>query len=136
MDIFIPTLGFAKDYSVMTKEQLAMNFWGRVEQAQQLEGKRNLKYVCHLAGVPYQTVINQKSAARLPSLENSQKLASILNCSIDWLLLGNSPPESENEQKIISLLVNDARKKAIATRIASLSQSELFAIEVFLGIRK
>jgi len=120
----------------MTKEQLAMNFWGRIEQAQQLEGKGNLKSICHSAGIPYQTVINQKSAARLPSLENAHKLASILDCSMDWLLSGNTTLESDNEKIIVSLLINDARKKAIAIKIANLSQSELFAIEVFLGIRK
>ena len=55
---------------------------------------------------------------------------------MDWLLSGNTTLESDNEKIIVSLLINDARKKAIAIKIANLSQSELFAIEVFLGIRK
>lgn len=121
----------------MTEEQLAMNFWGRVEQVQKEEDKNNLKTVCKAIGVPYQTVINQKSAARLPSLNTASKLASALHCSLDWLLLGSDRNMTfENEGQLIRQILGDARKKAIVEKVANLSQSELFAIEVFLGIRK
>lgn len=121
----------------MTEEQLAMNFWGRVEQAQKSEDRNNLKIICKVIGVPYQTIINQKSSARLPSLEVASKLAAELHCSLDWLVFGSDKEVSiETEQQFANQIMSDARKKAIIQRVANLNQSELFAIEVFLGIRR
>ena len=121
----------------MTEEQLAMDFWGRTEIAQKAEDKNNLKTVCTSIGVPYQTIINQKSSARLPSLEVASKLADELHCSLDWLMFGSDKRVTiENEQQFIRQIMGDARKRAIIEKVANLNQSELFAIEVFLGIRK
>ena len=58
-------------------EETAMNFWGRVEQAQQLEG-RSIKAICRETGISYQTIMNQKAYARLPSLDDASKLAAEL----------------------------------------------------------
>ena len=121
----------------MTEEQLAMNFWGRVEQAQIEENKLNLKSICKNIGAPYQTIINQKSSARLPSLIVASSLADELKRPIDWLLFGDRKGQSlDDVSKISKLIASDIRKRAIVERIATSSQSELFAIEVFLGIRK
>ena len=118
----------------MNEEQLAMDFWGRLEIVQKNENK-NLKAICKNVGIPYQTLINQKSAARLPSLSVALLLASELNTSLDWLLLGDRTA-TDNDKQLVSVLLTDARKRAIVEKVSSLSQSELFAIEVFLGIRK
>ena len=118
----------------MNEEQMAMDFWGRLEIVQKNENK-NLKAVCKNIGIPYQTLINQKSAARLPSLSVAMLLASELNTSLDWLLFGDRTV-TEDDKQLISALLSDARKKAIVEKVSGLSQSELFAIEVFLGIRK
>ena len=119
----------------MNEEQLAMDFWGRIEQAQRSENKNSLKAICKTINVPYQTVVNQKSAARLPSLTVAMLLASELNTSLDWLLFGDNK-SSVSDRQLIGRLLSDARKRSVMERIASLNQSELFAIEVFLGIRK
>lgn len=116
------------------EEQVAMNFWGRLEIVQKNENK-NLKTVCKNVGIPYQTLINQKSAARLPTLSVAMLLASELNTSLDWLLFGDRTA-TENDRQLISVLLSDARKRAIVEKVSGLNQSELFAIEVFLGIRK
>ena len=121
----------------MKEEQLAMNFWGRIEQAQTEENKLSLKNLCKSIGAPYQTIINQKSSARLPSLIIAIKLAEELNRPIDWLLFGDKKNNLNVEPaQLFKLIASDARKLAITERVATLSQTELFAIEVFLGIRK
>lgn len=122
------------DSITMNEEQMAMDFWGRLEIAQKNENK-NLKAVCKNIGIPYQTLINQKSAARLPALSVAMLLASELNSSLDWLLFGDRTA-TENDRQLISALLSDARKRAIVEKVSALNQSELFAIEVFLGIRK
>lgn len=120
----------------MNEEQLAMNFWGRIEQAQKLENRNNLSEICKAIKVPYQTIINQKSAARLPSLEVASLFAGELHCSLDWLILGSeNNVKLENENQLSRQILSDPRKKAIVEKVANLSQSELFAIEVFLQIR-
>lgn len=72
----------------MDDEKLAMDFWGRVEQSQQLCGKNCLKDICRKIGVPYQTIANQKTGARLPSLVVAVSLAKELGTSVEWLLYG------------------------------------------------
>lgn len=119
----------------MNEEQLAMDFWGRVEQAQKLENKNSLKAICKTINVPYQTLINQKSSAKLPSLTVAMFLSSELNTSLDWLIFGDNEG-SVSDRLLIERLLSDARKRSVIERIANLNRSELFAIEVFLGIRR
>ena len=119
----------------MNEEQLAMDFWGRIEQAQKSENKNSLKAICKSINVPYQTLINQKSSAKLPSLAVAMLLSSELNTSLDWLLFGDNK-SSVSDRQLIGRLLSDARKRSVIERIANLNQSELFAIEVFLGLRK
>lgn len=117
-------------------EESAMNFWGRVEQAQQLEN-RSLRAICNETGISYKTIMNAKSYARLPSLEVASKLANELHCSIDWLLLGSDKTVTvDNESQLVRQILSDPRKKAIVEKIASSNQSALFSIEYLLGIRK
>lgn len=117
-------------------EESAMNFWGRIEQAQQLEG-RSLKAICRETGISYQTIMNEKTYARLPSLEVASKLASELHCSIDWLMFGeNMSVTIDNESQVVRQILSDPRKKAIVEKVASSNQSALFSIEYLLGIRK
>lgn len=122
----------------MTKEQLAMNFWGRFEQAQLAANKLSLKQLCQTINVPYQTIINQKSSARLPSLEFAVKSAQELNSSVEWLFCGDNTPQKNqtNIKELFNSIAHDERKLSICEKVSNLSQSELFAMEVFLRIRK
>ncbi len=115
-------------------EETAMNFWGRIEQAQQIENK-SLKAICRETGISYKTIMNEKSYARLPSLEVASKLATELHCSLDWLIFGDNK-SLENDSQIIAGLLSDPRKKVIAEKLAISNPSALFSIEYLLGIRK
>lgn len=109
----------------MEDEKLAMDFWGRVEQSQQLCGKTSLKDICRKIAVPYQTLANQKTGARLPSLVVAVSLAKELGTTVEWLLYGVGKDARASE---------DTRLSALMRRIEELSQTEVFALEVLLGI--
>ena len=64
-------------FSMTNDDKPAMNFWGRVEIVQ-AQRKTNLKSLCSEAGIPYQTTLNQKSNAQLPSLKSACLLAKVL----------------------------------------------------------
>ena len=116
-------------------EELAMDFWGRVEQAQQLENK-SLKAICRATDISYKTLSNQKSYARLPSLAVAAKLAAELHCSLDWLMFGDDRLVFiEDEKQMMRQVLYDPRKKAIVEKLASSNQSALFSVEFLLGIR-
>lgn len=101
-------------------ETNARDFWSRLEEAQSRTGKTNLQALCRLVNIPYQTVINQKCQGRYPSVTNIIAFASVLNCSIDWLVLG---PGEEASLKRIDALVN---------KIRNASSDQIIALEVFL----
>jgi len=70
-------------------------FWKRFEEKQRLTGKKNLRTLCEKTGIPYQTVVNQKSNNRIPTASMLVALANELDCSIDWLLTGSERQFSE-----------------------------------------
>lgn len=109
----------------MNNERKAMDFWGRVERAQQLSGKTNLKDLCRTIGVPYQTLANQRTGARLPALPIAVALAKELGTSVEWLLSGSG------DDKVIE----ESRIAAIVKKIETMSQNEVFALEVLLGLK-
>lgn len=120
----------------MKNEQVAMNFWGRVEQMQSANGKTNLKQLCKSLEIPYQTVNNAKAKATLPNALYIAKIAKALNCSIEWLLFGTDVDISLNSaNEIAQQILHDERKKALIDKITKLSEPELHAIEVLLKIR-
>lgn len=109
----------------MDDEKLAMDFWGRVEQAQQLCGKTSLKDICRHLSIPYQTLANQKTSARLPALIVAVSLAEELGTTVEWLLYGISKDARSKE---------GTRLSALMKRIEELSPTEIFALEVLLGV--
>lgn len=110
----------------MEDEKIAMNFWGRIEQAQKLCGKNSLKDICRKIDVPYQTLANQKTGARLPSLLVAVSLAKELGTSVEWLLYGTSKELKE---------IEDTRLNSLMRRIEGLSPTEIFALEVLLNVK-
>lgn len=110
----------------MEDEKLAMDFWGRVEQSQQLCGKTNLKDIARKIGVPYQTLVNQKTGARLPSLIVAVTIAKELGTTVEWLLYGSGKNASS---------IENTRLSALIKRIEELSQTEIFALEVLLKVK-
>ena len=116
-------------------EKPAMDFWGRVELFQIQRGV-NLKAVCVEAGIHYQTTLNQKSNAQLPSLKNACLLAKVLGCSVEWLFFGEQGDSSLNDcNQLAQQLYKDKRLFAISRKLTIMTQEELFSLEVLLKIR-
>lgn len=120
----------------MNNERLAMDFWGRVEIAQREIGISSLKQLCKNANIPYQTVANQKSCARLPNLSTAIRLARQLGCPLEWLVMGGNEEPTYTTDNLCRIIGQNERLQAIAEKIVNASQPELFALEVFLDIRK
>ena len=117
------------------KDEDAMNFWGRVETIL-VQRQVSLKAICNKFGIQYQTMLNQKSSAHLPTLTNACLLAKELGCSVDWLFFGdNSDSSVDTASQLAQTLYKDKRLFSIANRLTSMTQEELFSLEVLLKIR-
>ena len=118
-----------------TEEKTAMDFWGRVENIQ-AQKKINLKVICEKHGIPYQTTLNQKSSAHLPNLYSACLIAKELGCSVEWLLFGDeSNTKLEDCTQLAQTIFKDKRLFAITNKLASMTQEELYSLEVLLRIR-
>lgn len=116
-------------------EKPAMNFWGRVEIFQ-TRNLVSLKTLCSEAGIPYQTTLNQKSNAQLPSLSSACNIARVLGCSVEWLFFGEEKGfPIDNCDQLAQVLYKDKRLFAIASKLASMTQEELYSLEILLKIR-
>ena len=121
--------------SMKKDDENAMNFWGRVEIVLSQRQIR-LKAICEKHGIQYQTLLNQKSSAHLPTLTNACLLAKELGCSVDWLFWGdNSNSSVDTANQLAQTLYKDKRLFSIANRLTSMTQEELFSLEVLLKIR-
>ncbi len=119
-----------KDDSDVSKK-IAMDFWGRLENAQQEAGV-SIKDLCQEANVTYQTVMNQRSAGTLPSTMTILKIAHYLDKSMDWLLTGSNSPKDTQEQKLALAIMNDKKALAIAKCAIAMQEEEKDATMVIL----
>ena len=69
------------------------DFWLRLELVLIKSKIRSLREVCKKVGIPYQTVVNQRCEGRYPSIEVAAKIASGVDCSLDWLVFGKGSNE-------------------------------------------
>ena len=120
-----------KDNSDVSKK-IAMDFWGRVELAQNEAGINTIKDLCQEAGVVYQTVMNQRSAGTLPNLMTIIKLSQYVQKSMDWLLLGENNPNDSPKQQVAQAIVNDKKAFDIARYVLSMQEEERDATMVLL----
>lgn len=135
--VFIHYFGRFTDYHGMKEndEKTAMDFWGRIENIL-MQKNVSLKAICKKHNIPYQTTLNQKSSAHLPNLRSACMIAMELECSVEWLLFGNNP--NSNMETCIQLsqaVFRDKRLFAITNKLTTMSQEELYSLEVLLRIR-
>lgn len=113
-------------------KKIAMNFWGRVELAQNEAGFDTIKDLCQEAGVVYQTVMNQRSSGTLPNLMTILKISRHVQKSMDWLLLGYDNPTDLSKQKVAQAILNDQKAYDIARYVLSMPEEEKEATMVIL----
>lgn len=88
-------------------------FWERLGQAMRVAGESSLRNFCVKAGLPYQTILNQKSQKRYPATSMLIILARELKCSLDWLIFGDETMKKEDNEEYQMLV----HKKEIIDRI-------------------
>ncbi len=116
-------------------DKIAMDFWGRVDNKLK-ETNLNLKYICQKNGMHYQTMLNQKSTAHVPSVVNAVNLAKELGCSVEWLIYGDCEKSSlKNADDLAQRMYNDRRLYSVVKYLSLATQEELYALEVLLKIR-
>jgi hypothetical protein len=113
-------------------KKIAMNFWGRVELAQNEAGFDTIKDLCQEAGVVYQTVMNQRSSGTLPNLMTILKISRHVQKSMDWLLMGYDNPTDLSKQKVAQAILNDQKAYDIARYVLSMPEEEKEATMVIL----
>ena len=94
----------------------------------------NLNYtqqqVADLMGITKSTYCGYETGKRQPDVEKIKLLANILQTSGDTLLETGFSPESEDEFHAPEL---SPTKKRLIAQIEKMSESELDAIEIFIG---
>lgn len=119
----------------MNKEELAMNFWGRVEIAQREAGISTFKQVCETAGIHYQSMANKRSLSTLPNLETAVAIARVVSKPVEWLLLGDLDVDVATRADVLKAIDSNDRFYEIAKRLVSASQSQVYALEVLLRMK-
>lgn len=120
-----------KDYAKDSKN-IAMNFWGRVELAQNEAGFDTIKDLCQEAGVVYQTVMNHRSSGTLPNLMSIIKISQHVRKSMDWLLFGDTSLTNPSKKEVAQAIVNDQKTYDIARYVLSMPEEEKDATMVIL----
>lgn len=104
-------------------------FWNRLERSRKAQGNISLKELCSKVGIPYQTIVNQKSEGRYPTISMLMPLASELKCSVDWLLFGRTARCGKITEETTAL----SRKREILNAVLMTDSDEtLSAIELTL----
>lgn len=73
--------------------ELGYRFWLRVDELRSLR-QYQLIDMASEAEIDYTRIKNQRSANRLPKLEDAYQIARVLDCSIAYLLTGATDGES------------------------------------------
>ncbi len=116
-----------------TQIDKAMDFWGRVENAQKAKGWTLLE-LCQRAGLNYGTIMNKRSTAKLPNLEAGVAIAKVLERSVEWLLYGDEASEPVIQLETIRDIYNDKKLLHISKELGNASDRQIDAIQVILRI--
>ncbi len=107
-------------------------FWYRLDQTLKNSARKNLKALCASIGIPYQTLINQKSQGRYPTVPMIMTLASEFSCSVDWLLFGEDRGLTQSLDEHAGLV---RRKEIINVVLMSDSNELLSSLEHLLMVK-
>ena len=79
-----------------------------------------MRDLCIRVGLPYQTLLNQRSQNRYPGIPVVLVLAHELKCSIDWLVFGDEVKQEDNDAYLKLI-----QKKEIIDRIVMSDSTDL-----------
>ena len=95
-------------------ENNADKFWNRVDSVRQ----ETLAVICEKSGVNLGTLKGLRKNSKYPNLMDTVALAEYLGCTLDWLVLGVTPAETQQLEDILLAYVNaDLDTKHVVNRI-------------------
>ncbi|MCR4676802.1 MAG: helix-turn-helix domain containing protein [Sphaerochaetaceae bacterium] len=65
---------------------------------------KSIRNLSNETGIPYQTIVNQRTQGRYPTVEMLYKIAKVMNVSLDWLLLGKERKIDKNVLEVAKRL--------------------------------
>lgn len=98
----------------------AFEYWERIDE---LRGNKTLSELSKVMGIKEQSLRNMKSENRYPKLEATQRLASFLGTTVEYLMTGKEPEKAQvnDDYTYITKMLKD--DPTLASSIANLIKS-------------
>lgn len=115
------------------------DFWGRVRQ-RMLDLGLNMTDLSRLSGLPYGSIYRQINAGIVPSKhEHLENIASVLGCSVDYLLTGEKKEDNTLSPELMELVTHfkvleDGQKRMIVQMIDQFTKDNQKYAEVYLQL--
>jgi len=115
------------------------DFWGRVRQ-RMLDLGLNMTDLSRLSGLPYGSIYRQINAGIVPSKhEHLENIASVLGCSVDYLLTGEKKEDNTLSPELMELVTHfkvleDGQKRMIVQMIDQFTRDNQKYAEVYLQL--
>lgn len=115
------------------------DFWGRVRQ-RMMDLGLNMTDLSRLSGLPYGSIYRQINAGIVPSKhEHLENIASVLGCSVDYLLTGEKKEDNTLSPELMELVTHfkvleDGQKRMIVQMIDQFTRDNQKYAEVYLQL--
>ena len=115
------------------------DFWGRVRQ-RMMDLGLNMTDLSRLSGLPYGSIYRQINAGIVPSKhEHLENIASVLGCSVDYLLTGEKKEDNTLSPELMELVTHfkvleDGQKRMIVQMIDQFTKDNQKYAEVYLQL--
>ena len=115
------------------------DFWGRVRQ-RMMDLGLSMTDLSRLSGLPYGSIYRQINAGIVPSKhEHLESMATVLGCSVDFLLTGEKKEENTLSPDLMELVTHfkvltDEQKKMVSHLIDQFTRDNRKYAEVYLQL--
>lgn len=115
------------------------DFWGRVRQ-RMMDLGLSMADLSRLSGLPYGSIYRQINAGIIPSKhEHLESMASVLGCSVDYLLTGEKQEHNTLSPELFNLvtkykILDREQKNVIDAMIAQFTRDNQKYAEIYLQL--
>ena len=115
------------------------DFWGRVRQ-RMMDLGLSMADLSRLSGLPYGSIYRQINAGIIPSKhEHLESMASVLGCSVDFLLTGEKQEQNTLSPELFNLvtkykILDREQKNVIDAMIAQFTRDNQKYAEIYLQL--
>lgn len=115
------------------------DFWGRVRQ-RMMDLGLSMTDLSRLSGLPYGSIYRQINGGLVPSKhEHLENIASVLGCSVDYLLTGEKKEDNTLSAELMELvtrykILNEDQKKTVDVLISQFTKDNQAYAEVYLQL--